>query len=101
MALRADGTVWAWGFNGSGQIGDGTRTTRTTPVKVTGLNNVVDVVAGAQHSMALLADGTVMTWGENSRGNLGLGNTTDRLNATPVPGISNGAEIDAGVIIQW
>jgi alpha-tubulin suppressor-like RCC1 family protein len=63
LALRGDGTVWAWGDNGSGQLGDGTTTSRTTPGQVPGLTGVTRVAAGQGFSLALRSDGTVWTWG--------------------------------------
>jgi len=65
-AIANDGTVWSWGANSAGQVGDGTFTNRNRPVKVvrTGgsiLTDVLAVAAGESHTMALLLDGTV--WG--------------------------------------
>lgn len=88
LALKSDGTVWAWGLNAAGRLGDNTTTTRRTPVKVQGLTAAVTAIsAGADHSVALLNNGQVMTWGEASRGQLGLGNTTDRRLPVRVMGI--------------
>ena len=63
LALAEDGTVWAWGANDSGQLGDGTTVNRFSPVQVSGLSGVVAVVAGACHSLALRSDGSVWAWG--------------------------------------
>ena len=65
LALKNDGTVWAWGGNGYGQLGSGNyfEYFRTTPGKVSGLNNVVSVSSGGVHSLAVKDDGTVWTWG--------------------------------------
>ena len=82
LALKSDGTVWAWGWNSSGQLGDGSGTNQSVPVKVYGLTNAVAIAAGGVHSLALLADGSVMAWGGNSYGELGDGATSNRL--TPV-----------------
>ena len=68
LALNGDGTVWAWGSNESGQLGDGTQTGRTSPVQVSGLSRVLDVAAGDRFSLALKEDGTVWAWGSNSVG---------------------------------
>lgn len=62
MAVRQDGTVWAWGNNTSGELGDGTTTNRTTPVQVLG-PGVIAVSAGTMHTLALRSDGTVWAWG--------------------------------------
>jgi uncharacterized repeat protein (TIGR01451 family) len=78
LALKSDGTVWAWGEN-NGSLGDGTGERRATPVPVVGLTNVVAISAGVQHSLALRGDGTVWAFGYNSYGQLGDGTQTDRL----------------------
>ncbi|HSN57776.1 MAG TPA: hypothetical protein VLT32_24120 [Candidatus Sulfomarinibacteraceae bacterium] len=96
LALKADGTVWAWGYNGYGQIGDGTTEDRLTPVQVPGLANVIAIETGQDHSLALAADGTVWAWGGNKYGQLGDGTMTDRPVPGPVPGLSNIISISAG-----
>src|SRR5690606_37773733 len=69
LALKSDGTVWAWGWNDSGRLGDGTTTDRSTPVQVKGpggngyLTDVIAVAAGHNHSLAIKSDGTVWAWG--------------------------------------
>ncbi|WP_146058915.1 RCC1 domain-containing protein [Actinomadura rubteroloni] len=88
LAVKADGTVWAWGSNSSGQLGDGTTTSRTTPAQVPGLNGVVAVAAGSNCSLALKADGTVWGWGSNAAGQLGDGTTTQRLTPVQASGLT-------------
>ncbi|MBM3493935.1 MAG: RCC1 repeat-containing protein, partial [Armatimonadetes bacterium] len=78
LAVAQDGTVWAWGRNAYGQLGDGTTSDRFTPVQVTGLTDVVAVAAGSEFSLALRADHTVWAWGRNNYGQLGDGTTTNR-----------------------
>ena len=79
LALRTDGTVWAWGSNAKGQIGDGSSVlTRPQPVSVAGLNSIEAIAAGHYHSMALRADGTAWVWGFNSLGQLGDGTKVKR-----------------------
>jgi alpha-tubulin suppressor-like RCC1 family protein len=63
MAIKMDGTVWAWGVNYYGQLGDGTKTNRLSPVQVSGLTNVVQIVAGNGQAFALKEDGSVWGWG--------------------------------------
>ncbi|MHB1127541.1 MAG: RCC1 domain-containing protein [Bacillota bacterium] len=89
LALKSDGTVWAWGNNSAGQLGDGTVNNRLAPVQVSGLTNVVAVAAasGGSHSVALKSDGTVWTWGYNYYGQLGDGTTTDKYTPVQVKGV--------------
>ncbi|MBV9927665.1 MAG: S8 family serine peptidase [Acidobacteria bacterium] len=84
VALKTDGTVWAWGDNTYGQLGSGTNTSSATPKQVPGLSNVASVAAGTEHSLALKADGSVWTWGHNTAGQLGDGTTTDRKSPVQV-----------------
>ena len=84
LALKRDGTVWAWGDNEHGQLGDGTTADRSTPVQVSVLTGVVAVAGGGSHSLAVKADGTAWAWGGNGSGQLGDGTTTDRSTPTPV-----------------
>jgi hypothetical protein len=70
LALLGDGTVWAWGYNLFGQLGDGTTARRKGPVQVTGLTGVIAIATNYQYSLAMKADGTVWTWGDGSAGTL-------------------------------
>ncbi len=88
VALRSDGTVWAWGENVIGQIGDGTTTNRFSPVPVAGLTSVRQISTYGYSSLAVRTDGTVWAWGDNESGQLGDGTTTDRRTPVPVPGLS-------------
>lgn len=63
LALREDGTVWSWGYNSEGQLGDGTNIYKSTPVPVYNLDNVISISADSHHSLALKSDGTVWEWG--------------------------------------
>jgi len=71
VAIRFDGSLWAWGSNARGQLGDGTTINRHSPVKV--LDNVVEVSAGSEHTIAIRADGSLWAWGSNTEGQLGNG----------------------------
>lgn len=76
-----NGTVWAWGYNGNGQLGNNTTTNGQTPAKVlqadgkTPLTYVLSVAAGGRHSLALMSGHTVMAWGDNTFGQLGVPST--------------------------
>jgi alpha-tubulin suppressor-like RCC1 family protein len=99
-ARRADATVWCWGENFAGQLGDGTTSSRAMPVQVAGLvGAVAEVSAGGGHSCARQTDGTLWCWGFNVTGQLGDGTATDRLTpiqvsalGTTVTEVSAGAE---------
>jgi alpha-tubulin suppressor-like RCC1 family protein/subtilisin family serine protease len=96
LALKSDGTVWAWGQNEYGELGDGTQIKRQTPVQVNSLSNVVAISAGNYFSVALKSDGTVWAWGYNGNGQLGSGNTNNSLLPIKVKNIANIKAIDAG-----
>lgn len=98
VAAKQDGSVWAWGYNANGELGDGTTTQKTTPVQVSGLTNVIEVVAGDAHTLALKSDGTVWAWGYNFFGQLGAGpfDFTDRTTPVQVMGLTNVVAIAAG-----
>jgi alpha-tubulin suppressor-like RCC1 family protein len=94
-ALSADGTVWAWGYNATGQLGDGTLTNRLSPQKVPGLTGVKAIAAGSGSALALKNDGTVWSWGDNSLGQLGLGTHVSSSVPQQVPGLSGVTKIVA------
>jgi alpha-tubulin suppressor-like RCC1 family protein len=75
LALRSDGTVWAWGDNSVAGLGDGTGTASTVPVRVKDLTGVTAIAAGRSTGYALRADGTVWAWGSNATGELGAGSS--------------------------
>jgi alpha-tubulin suppressor-like RCC1 family protein len=75
LALRKNGTVWAWGENEYGELGDGTTEASAVPVEVSRLSKVVAISDGAGHNLALLSSGKVMAWGANDSGQLGVGTT--------------------------
>jgi alpha-tubulin suppressor-like RCC1 family protein len=91
-AIKTDGTLWTWGQNNYGQLGDNTTTNRLTPVTtLVGGTNWKQVACGSFHTTAIKTDGTLWTWGRNSYGQLGInlaGTTNGR--STPVTTFSGG-----------
>jgi alpha-tubulin suppressor-like RCC1 family protein len=77
-ALKNDGTVWAWGWNLYGMLGNGTTTDSYTPVQVSGLTGITAIAGEYLHAIALKNDGTLWAWGPNNFGQLGDGTTTER-----------------------
>lgn len=96
LAVKSDGTVWAWGSNDNGHLGDGTYTNRTTPVQASNLSNVTAVAGGDSHSLALKSNGTVWAWGGNWYGQLGNGTYDNSISPVQVSSLSNIIAIAAG-----
>lgn len=97
-AVKTDGTLWCWGRNEYGQLGDGTTQDKTTPNAVASLGGTVDRVAlGVAHSCAIRDDGSVECWGANSTGQLGDGTQTDASTPGPVAAVPTPvAAVDLG-----
>lgn len=96
-ALKNDGTVWTWGWNLEGQLGDGSTTDKTVPTQVPSLSGVIKIAAGTYHTLALKNDGTVWAWGDNLNGQVGNGtNNNDVLSPVQVSGLTNVVSIAAG-----
>ena len=89
LALKDNGTVWAWGSNFNGQLGNGTNENEAAPIEVSSLTNVVEVSAAWDHSMALKEDGTVWSWGRNNKGQLGDNTTENRNEPVQVKNLEN------------
>jgi alpha-tubulin suppressor-like RCC1 family protein len=96
VALEADGTVWAWGANGFGQVGDASWTTRLAPVPV--LTGAVAIAAGYTHTLAVKADGTAWAWGAGGFGRLGNGGQSNANAPVQVTGLTGVVAVAAG---QW
>jgi alpha-tubulin suppressor-like RCC1 family protein len=104
-ALKTDGTVWCWGRNDKGQLGDGTSTDRTYPVQVVGsggtgtLTGVSRVGAGDKHVCARKTDQTMWCWGQNADGQLGDSTSTDRSSPVQVKGAGGTGTLTSVILI--
>jgi len=93
MAIRADGSLWAWGANWNGQLGNDTTTGQHLPIRV--MDGVVDVSTGFCHTVAIRNDGSLWAWGNNHAGQLGDGTTTNRH--SPVMIMYDATSVSAGI----
>lgn len=82
LAVKSDGTLWAWGANNFGQLGDGSINHRSSPVKV--MDNVAAAYAIGRTSFAVTTDGTLYSWGNNSKGLLGSGDYEHGIRPAPI-----------------
>ncbi|MFT9850458.1 RCC1 domain-containing protein [Aneurinibacillus sp. REN35] len=104
LALKKDGTVWAWGENKSGELGNGTTDPQNSPVQIKGIENIKTIIAandadGKGYSIALEENGTVWTWGSNQYGQLGIGdwNGTAVMKPVQVQNLRDVESITSGV----
>jgi alpha-tubulin suppressor-like RCC1 family protein len=101
-AVKSNGSLWTWGENAFGQLGDGLTVTRPTPTQVgtdvqVGTDSAwVAIEGGSNHAIAMKADGTVWTWGRGANGQLGHGNSSDTPNPTQVSTILDATAVSAG-----
>jgi len=95
-ALRSGGGARCWGENISGELGDGTFTSRATPVDVSGLSDAVALDVGRDHACAVTVAGAVLCWGDNTSGQLGDGTRTRRATPVTVPGIDDAIDVACG-----
>lgn len=102
-AIDETGQVWCWGFNGLGQLGDGTTDRRVAPVRVHGLDDARSISAGPSSACAVRSNATVWCWGQRSTGILGDGDGLQRLTSpqfvaqpVQVPAVSNAAYVSVG-----
>jgi len=94
-AIKTDGSLWSWGYNAAGAIGDGTTTDRSSPVQTISSGTNWKMVSVSGHSMAIKTDGTLWTWGVNTWGQIGDGTTTSRSSPVQIRG-NNWKQVDAG-----
>jgi uncharacterized repeat protein (TIGR03803 family) len=96
LATRSDGTLWAWGYNGYGQVGNGSTSNVTAPVQIGTATNWSGLTGGFYSSAALRTDGTVWTWGRNSESQLGDGTLTQRTSPGQLGAATNWQNVQAG-----
>ena len=96
LAIKTDGTLWTWGWNNNGQLGDNSTTDRSSPVQVGALTNWLSVSAGHYNTVALKTDGTVWTFGQNDKGQLADGTTSNRSSPVQVGALTDWLSVSAG-----
>ena len=96
LAVTEEGDLYAWGYNSNGELGDGTRTYKSKPVKISGISNVKKAVIGFYCSLAITENGDLYIWGLNYDGRLGLGHTNDAIIPTKMTSLSNIVDISSG-----
>ncbi|NQX68523.1 fibronectin type III domain-containing protein [Paenibacillus alba] len=96
LAVQPDGSVWAWGNNYKGQLGDNKEIYRQKPIQIMGLPTISAVTVGQDHSLALAKDGSVWAWGGNNAGQLGNGTLDPTVVPARVPGLTNVVAVQAG-----
>jgi hypothetical protein len=96
VAVRTDGTLWAWGYNGDGELGDGTTADKSSPVQIGSATNWQSVAAGAYHTVAVRTDRTLWAWGENESGQLGDGTTESTNSPAQIGSATNWQTVAAG-----
>ncbi len=95
LALRRDGTLWAWGGNADGQLGTGNRLDHPTPIAILPEHRWRAVGAGSQHTVALQDDGSLWAWGVNWNGQVGDGSTIARQTPTMIQPTARWNVVDA------
>jgi alpha-tubulin suppressor-like RCC1 family protein len=100
-ALKTDGTLWTWGYNQYGQLGNGTTTNYSSPIQIGTLTNWKTISCGNSHTVALKTDGTLWAWGYNFNGQLGNGNTTYYSSPIQVGSLTTWKQIATGQITTY
>src|SRR5262245_41769300 len=88
-AIGQAGPVLCWGYNGSGQLGDGTTANKGAPGAAYYVSGIKAVATGGGHTLALSSNGQVYAWGSNSNGQLGQGDHIDQSTPTLVPSLGD------------
>jgi len=100
LAITSDGRLWAWGYNGNGQLGDSTTANKNTPIEVSipGVPAVAitAVAGGGNHTLAVRGDGVLWAWGANANGQVGDGTTTQRTQPVQLTGFTGVSTVAGG-----
>jgi hypothetical protein len=88
LATKADGTLWTWGRNFNGELGDGTIVDKSSPVQIGALTDW-DAGSISSHAAVVKTDGTLWAWGLNSAGQLGDGTTVDKSSPVQVGALTD------------
>ncbi len=95
-AVKTDGTLWAWGKNTNGQLGDGTVISKSSPIQIGSLTDWRTVVCGQDHMIAVKTDGTLWACGDNWGGQLGDGTTIQKSSPIQIGSLTNWEQISCG-----
>ena len=101
LAIKQDGTLWAWGINSYGQLGDGTFMSRNIPTQIGTDANWQSISAGESHSLAVKQNGTLWAWGYNGAGALGDGTFIAKNIPTQIGSAVNWNSVNAEDFIHW
>ena len=96
MAIDSEGNLWTWGYNGYGQLGDGTTTQRTSPVQIKQGTKFTQVSASNDHGMVIDSEGNLWAWGVNDVGQLGDGTTTNKTSPVQIKTETKITQVTAG-----
>ena len=97
LAIKTDGTLWAWGYNAQGQLGDGTIVSKSSPIQVGALTTWAEISTGSNHSLAIKTDGTLWSWGDNDAyGQLGDGTIVRKSSPIQVGALTTWSKIQGG-----
>ncbi len=96
IAIKTDGTLWAWGFNSHGQLGDGTLVDKLVPIQIGTNTNWKQVALGIANTVVVKTNGTLWDWGGNYFGQLGDGTLVDKLVPTQIGSSSNWVQVSTG-----
>ena len=96
LSIKTDGTLWAWGTNNFGQLGNGLTAKVDSPIQIGALTDWAYVAAGTEVSFGVKTDGTLWAWGYNNIGQLGVGDSTNRSSPTQIGALTDWSKVETG-----